>query len=121
MRIGHTRVASARHTARIKVNENCMTEDGQNVFIEDFSFEYIRFKFEETEANAVNLIKEFPNKIVLYPQESYRMVCVPSGFNQYIYKIENFRELERSDAWHGKIVEWENANNQKKKKGRRKQ
>jgi hypothetical protein len=117
MRIGRTRVSSARHTPRIKANEKVVLESGEEVLVEDFSFEYVRLSFAANGESKDSLIN-FPQKIVLFPQESYRMVCVPSGFNQNIFRIDNFRELERTNAWEGKIKEWE-RNNKTRKKSRK--
>lgn len=117
MRIGRSRVSSARHTPRIKANEKVVLESGEEVLVEDFSFEYVRLNFAANGESKDSLIS-FPKKIVLFPQESYRMVCVPSGFNQNIYRIDNFRELERTNSWEGKIKEWE-RNNKKRKKNRK--
>ena len=118
MRAGHTRVNSARHTPRIKANEKVISEAGQKILLEDFSFEYVRLSFLSDNPNEKISLLDFPKRLVLFPEEAYRMVCVPSGFNQNIYRIENFRELEQSNAWEGKIKEWE-TNNKAKKRSRK--
>ncbi len=119
MRTGQTRVSSSRHTPRIRANETVTLEDGQEVLVEDFSFEYVRLKFlSENGKDSGPSLFNLPPRVVLFPTEIYRMVCVPSGFNQNIYRIENFRELERTNAWGGKINEWE-RNNKTRKKSRR--
>ncbi len=115
-RVGQSRVKSARHTPRITVNEKCATEDGQNVILEDFSFEYVKLRLDKEKGEAKKK-DTLPDKIVLFPDKDYKMVCVPSGFNKKVYRIENFADLERSDAWHNKITEWETAQPKKRRRG----
>ena len=117
-RISPKKVVSARHVPRVFANEETTAADGTRIRICDFNFEYMRLEFPDLINEEKHTRREdLPQEVVLYSGKAYEMRCVPSGFNQYVYKIANFEELEESNAWKPKIEEWESK--RAKKRGRR--
>ena len=99
------RQISARHTPRILADELCTLENGETVVLHDFSFEYVRLDFPDKPSQAVGI--DLPKELTLFPGEPYAMHCVASGFNPYVYRVDNFEELMHSNAWQPKLDEWE--------------
>ncbi len=116
-RIDTKKISSSRKTARIKVNEKTVSKEGIEVMIRDFNFEYMRLEFPGIPPVAKNeWNRSLPQQLVLFEGEPYEMHCEASGFNQYVYRIVNFEELERSDSWKVKIEEWQKTTAEDKEK-----
>ena len=115
-RVSGYQVSNTRHMPRIAADEETVAEDGTRVLIRDFSFEYVKLKFPDiTDDKSKGRKKLLPERLVLFPGESYEMHCVFSGTDRNIYKVENYQELLETEAWKPKVEQWEN----KKKKARR--
>ncbi len=109
-RINTKKVIQPRSTARINVNEQTTSSNGLNIIIKDFNFEYMRLEFPTllTDKQKKGKREDLPESLTIFPNEAYEMKLVQSGFDQYIYRIDNLKELERTNSWQVKIDQWEN-------------
>ncbi|MBE6003271.1 MAG: glycosyltransferase [Lachnospiraceae bacterium] len=108
-RINTKKVIHPRATARIPVNEHTTCSNGLDIIIKDFNFEYMRLEFPTllTDKGKKGKRDDLPETLTIFQGEAYEMRLVQSGFNQYIYRIENFSDLEHTDSWKLKLRQWQ--------------
>ncbi len=91
--------SSKRKIARLEVKETCTLEDGSEVLLENYNFEFVRLL-------AIREGAILPDKLTLYPNSKYEMHCEKSLVNPNIYKITNWKELENNAEFSQKVKAW---------------